>query len=249
MEFKIFLSPSNQTANIYSTKDKTNECVQCERIAQACKDYLESTYDCEVMIANRSDNMNKRVNVASQWGADFYLAIHTNAFTNKTVRGTETYYYSKDIHNESKGFANYLLTEVSSITGVKRSCKANDNLIEMNTPSCIRSYIEVEFHSNPERAEWIVVNVELIGNTIAKSIGTYFNLSGKSKPESNDMIKDDRECSEYDRPTEPESEAQDKEYFVLAMSGAMSKSDANTLADELIKKNFIVSVCQNGKIL
>ena len=151
----------------------TSECEQCERIAKYAYDYLIKNYDCSVEIAERADNMSKRCAEAKDFGADFYLAIHTNAF-NETVRGTETYYHSSDA--EGKKFATALLDKVSELTECKRRTKANDNLIELNTPTCARAYIEVDFHSNPERAAWIVENAQKIGETIAECIAEYYCL-------------------------------------------------------------------------
>lgn len=168
----IFLSPSNQTANV-GAYSNTNECEQCERIAKYAYDYLIKNYDCNVEIAASADNMNKRCEEAKAFGANLYLAIHTNAF-NETVRGTETYYHSGD--TEGKKFAAALLDKVSALTECKRRTIANDSLIELNTPTCTRAYIEVDFHSNPERAAWIVENAQKIGETIAECIVEQYNL-------------------------------------------------------------------------
>ena len=168
----IFLSPSNQTANV-GAYSNTNECEQCERIAKYAYDYLIKNYDCNVEIAERADNMSKRCAEAKAFEANLYLAIHTNAF-NETVRGTETYYHSSD--SEGKKFAAVLLDKVSELTECKRSVKAYDSLIELNTPTCTRAYIEVDFHSNPERAAWIVENAQKIGETIAECIAEYYCL-------------------------------------------------------------------------
>lgn len=168
----IFLSPSNQTANVGAYKG-TNECEQCERIAKYAYDYLIKNYDCNVEIAERADNMNKRCSEAKAFEANLYLAIHTNAF-NETVRGTETYYHSSDA--EGKKFAAVLLDKVSELTECKRSVKAYDSLIELKTSTCTRAYIEVDFHSNPERAAWIVANAQKIGETIAECIAEYYCL-------------------------------------------------------------------------
>ena len=118
--------------------------------------------------------MNERCVEAKEFEANLYLAIHTNAF-NETVRGTETYYHSSD--SEGRKFASALLDKVSELTECKRSVKAYDSLIELNTPTCTRAYIEVDFHSNPERAAWIVENAQKIGETIAECIAEYYCLS------------------------------------------------------------------------
>ena len=204
----IFLSPSNQTANVGAYKG-TNECEQCERIAKYAYDYLIKNYDCNVEIAARADNMNKRCAEAKDFGADFYLAIHTNAF-NETVRGTETYYHSSDA--EGKKFATVLLDKVSELTECKRSVKAYDSLIELNTPTCTRAYIEVDFHSNPERAAWIVENAQKIGETIAECIAEYYCLSKRIDTE---LV-----------------------YIIEAVSGELTPTEAEKIKSELEAMGF-----------
>ena len=204
----IFLSPSNQTANV-GAYSNTNECEQCERIAKYAYDYLIKNYDCTVEIAERADNMSKRCAEAKDFGADFYLAIHTNAF-NETVRGTETYYHSSDA--EGKKFATVLLDKVSELTECKRRTKANDNLIELNTPTCARAYIEVDFHSNPERAAWIVENAQKIGETIAECIVEQYNLSKRVDTE---LI-----------------------YIIEAVSGELTPTEAENIKSELEAMGF-----------
>lgn len=173
---KIFLSPSNQVSNV-GAYPKTNECEQCTRIAEAAREYLKA-YNCEVMLAEQKDNMTERARKATEWGADFYLPIHTNAASATTARGTETFYHSLDTKGEQ--IAKQLLDNMVNLTIVKRRCAAYDSLIELNTPTCTRAYIEVDFHSNPERAVWIVENTAEIAKNIADTIINFFDIKKKS---------------------------------------------------------------------
>lgn len=168
----IFLSPSNQTANVGAYKG-TSECEQCERIAKYAYDYLIKNYDCSVEIAERADNMSKRWEEAKAFEADVYIAIHTNAFSDTTVRGTDVYYHASDVNG--KALAAELFEKISALTERKHQFAAK-NYIELNTPTCARAYIEVDFHSNPERAAWIVENAQKIGETIAECIAAHYNL-------------------------------------------------------------------------
>lgn len=181
---KIFLSPSNQRANV-GAYTNSNECEQCTAIALQVKKFLDKTYDCEVIVATESDNMKTRAQYANSIGANVYVAIHTNAFSDKSVYGTETFYYSTD--EKGRELAAALLEAVGSIVGKKRRARANDSLIELNTPTCTRAYIEVDFHSNPERAAWMQANTELIGNTIAKTIAEHMKLKVKTNAKDVDL--------------------------------------------------------------
>lgn len=180
---RIFLSPSNQTANI-GAYENTNEHEQCLLIAQAAKAYLDANYDCITEIAQKTNNMKTRASYANTVGTDVYIAIHTNAFSDTSVRGTETFYYSDD--KEGKALAEALLEAVGTLTGVKRRAKANDSLIELNTPVCTRAYIETEFHSNPERAKWIKENTTVIGEAIAQCAADFMKLEKRSEQDNAD---------------------------------------------------------------
>ena len=176
---KIFLSPSNETKNIGAYKNfSTNECEQAEKIARSVRDYLEA-YDCEVMIGERADNMNTRIAKAQAWGETVHIPIHTNAFSLASVWGVETFYHSSDA--TGKELATALLNGIGALIGKKRSAKKRDNLIETNTPTCTRAYIECDFHTNPSRAEYIVKNTDKFGEAIAKVLINFYDLKLKPK--------------------------------------------------------------------
>ena len=177
---KIFLSPSNETKNIGAYKAyNTNECEQAERIASAIAKYLDD-YECEVMIGERADNMNARITKAKEWGEDVHIPIHTNAFNDASVWGVETFYHSSD--TKGKELATALLNAIGELIGKKRRAKVRDNLIETNTPTCTRAFIECDFHTNPERAKFIVENVDKFGEVIANTLIDFYQISKKPQP-------------------------------------------------------------------
>ena len=123
--------------------------------------------------------MKTRASYANATGINVYVAIHTNACSNKTVSGTETFYYSAD--SRGKLLSQALLEAVGNITGVKRRVQTRDSLIELNMPLCTKAYIEVEFHSNPEKAKWIKDNTVILGETIGETIANFENIPKKTE--------------------------------------------------------------------
>lgn len=208
----IFLSPSNQTANIYAYGN-TNEHEQCQKIARAAYDYLTQNYSCNVEIADKGWDISKRAEEARAFDADFYIAIHTNAY-NDTVKGVETYYYGGDRQGQS--FAARLLNDMTLIGIVKRRTAAR-TYGELIMPTCARTYVEVDFHSNPERAKWIIENTKLIGERIAKTIVEYFSISPKE-------IEEEKRC------------------IIVAKSPVMTLEEAEKTKVELTAKGYTVEL-------
>ncbi len=248
---KIFLSPSNQKANI-GAYINTNEHEQCELIAQAASKYLLENYICEVNIAEYSDNMKTRAQYANASGTDIYLAIHTNAFRDPAVMGTETFFYSGD--ENGKQLAVKLLDDVAAITGVKRSAKANDSLIELNTPVSARAYIEVDFHTNPERAKWMQENTGFIGETIGRSIAEFAALAKKenTSPQIPEKEEAPIELPQYNEKWVLENidfvfdtlasylkqSSSERKYYRVQAGAYTNKENAERLAEELKKAGF-----------
>lgn len=230
---RIFLSPSNQTANI-GAYGNTNEHEQCLLIAEAAKAYLDANYDCITEIAQRTDNMKTRASYANAAGTDVYIAIHTNAFSDKSVKGTETFYYSAD--TQGKRLAEALLDKVGALTGVRRRVKPNDSLIELNTPTCTRAYIEVEFHSNPERAEWIKKSTELIGMTIAQCTADFMNLAKKeTAPDKDKPAEDEKHEDEV-----PDCKDRDEKWILENIDYVLDTIAKNVKNTDNVKKYYRV---------
>lgn len=213
----IFLSPSCQIHNIYAYGN-TNEHVQCKRIADAVRDYLQG-YDCNVKTAEQAWSIKQRAEEAKAFNADFYICIHTNAASNTAAKGAETYFYPTD--TEGKALAEKLLNDITTLGIAKRRCIAQPTLGELLYPTCTRTYIEVDFHSNSERAKWIIENTTAIGECIAKSIVEYFCISKKK--------------------------AEEKYCKVIAESPVILIEDAEKVKAELTASGYIVELREADK--
>ncbi len=225
MKNKIFLSPSNQRANVGAYRN-TNECEQCTAIASAAAEHLIENYVCEVEIGREEDNMSKRATISELFGSGAYVAIHTNAFSDAAVSGTETYFHSSD--EKGKELASMLLENVSKLTGRKRSCKKNDSLIELNTPTCARAYIEVEFHSNPDKALWIENNTDEIGKVIAETIADFMELETKSE----------EGCSPSDAALPPTTDIERDKKWVLEHTELIFRTLEEAISEPVGEKKY-----------
>ena len=168
---KIYLSPSDQTANKYAYGD-TNEAAQCRRIADALEKALKR---CGFSVKNnKTSSMQARVKESNEWGADLHVPLHTNAYNGK-VSGTRifTYNTSGNGYKCAKKIFEYL-TPVTP--GASESISVYDDLYEVKYTAAPCVYIESEFHDVAIVAKWIINHVEDIAEAICKGICAYFGV-------------------------------------------------------------------------
>ena len=131
MAYKIYLSPSDQTANKYAY-GSTNEAVQCRRIADALEKALKR---CGFAVKNnKTDSMQARVRESNDWGADLHVPLHTNAYNGK-VSGTRIFTYD----NSGRGHkcAKKVFSFLAPVTpGASENISVDDELYEVECPNC-----------------------------------------------------------------------------------------------------------------
>ncbi len=171
MAYKIYLSPSDQTANKYAY-GSTNEAVQCRRIADALEKALKR---CGFAVKNnKTDSMQARVRESNDWGADLHVPLHTNAYNGK-VSGTRIFTYDKS----GKGYkcAKKVFRFLAPVTpGASENISVDDELYEVKYTAAPCVYIESEFHDVAIVAKWIIEHVEDIAEAICKGICAYFDV-------------------------------------------------------------------------
>ena len=171
MEKIIYLSPSDQNANMYAYGD-TNEMVQCCRIADAAEVALKR---CGFKVYNnQTGTMEERVAESNRVGADLHMPIHTNGF-NGVVAGTRIMSYN--LSGEGYKASVAILDALAPVTpGTSENVSARPGLYEIRYANAPTVYIEAEFHDVPKIAKWIIENVVLIGESIAKGVCDYFDV-------------------------------------------------------------------------
>lgn len=169
---KIYLSPSNQTSNLYATNN-TNENAQCTRIANYCKEALNRC-GFNVMVATISDTLVNRCKQSDKFNAELHVPIHTNA-SNTTVQGTRLFCYS--FNDKSYTACKHIMATLAPITpGTSDNISVRTDLYEVRVPKAPTAYIECEFHDNVQSSSWIVNNTDKIGEKICEGICNYFNV-------------------------------------------------------------------------
>ena len=184
---KVYLSPSNQTDNSYAYGN-TNEAVQCGKIAQACKNALERC-GFEVMLG-QYDTMANRCAESDKFGAQLHVPIHSNAY-DKYVSGTRM--FCSDFNGEGYKACKAIFDVLAPYTpGTSENIKEYPGLFEIKVPKAPTAYIEVDFHSVPSVAKWIIEHTTEIGEKIAEGICHYFGVDYKTsvapKPTTSDKL-------------------------------------------------------------
>lgn len=174
MAKKIYLSPSNQNANLYKVGN-TNEMIQCNKIADSAQYHLER-HGFDVKKAPQGQNMWTSINESNAWGADLHIPIHTNAFNGSVTGGTLIMLYSVSGENLKAGQA--IFNQLAPITpGSDYSIRSNTGLAELNSTKAIAVYVECEFHDTEEGASFIINNTDKLGEAIAHGVCDYYGVA------------------------------------------------------------------------
>lgn len=234
MSLKIYLSPSNQSRNLYSY-GSTNEMEQCNKIAESAKKYLEYN-GFQVKKAPKGQEMWTSINESNSWGSNIHVCIHTNAGGGK---GCEVYVYEKA--SKQLKYAQPVYNEISAITqSGDRGIKTADFTEILNTTG-IAVYCEVEFHDNSTTAKWIINNTDNIGKAIAKGL-CKANLQTFKDP------NDEQKPVQPEKPTQPEDAKYSVNDIVNFVGG---KHYSNSNATEAAASNLSagpakITIISNG---
>ena len=138
---------------------------------------MTRTTDRDVYGPNASDGqeLQARVDVAERTpGADLFLSIHCNAFSNPMANGTETYSYYGSI--EGGRLAAILQEELLAAGGLQDRGAKEANLYVLKHSSIPASLVELAFISN-EREEALLTSEDFqnkMAFAIAKGLSRFF---------------------------------------------------------------------------
>ncbi len=168
---KIYLSPSNQPANVYYG-GLGNEKQWCERIAKYAQNALTIAGQ-NAKLANLNLLVSERLREAQMWNADMYIAIHTNGHDG-SARGIE-------VGLGDQRLCSCILDRLVSLYKGKSRGTPKYSFAECNNFK-LSAYCEIGFHDNAEDAKFITQNAEKIGNAICEGVLDYLNPDVKKTP-------------------------------------------------------------------
>ena len=177
MSKKIYLSPSNQTGNKFITGNTSEGAVWYD-IAVRLQKLLEA-YNCEVMLSKPSQTLGVRAENAKAWGADVYIAMHSNAAgtANKGAHGVEVY-YDPNKGTKTKQLAQDVLDQLKTLF-TSRGLKTSSKLIDCYKPAMPSIIGECGFHDNKADALLILNNKDKIAQLYCNALVKYLGLTKK----------------------------------------------------------------------
>ena len=174
-KFKVYLAPSNQLANMYFG-GSTNEAKVCQDIASRVEREL-IVNGIDVKVGKHAQSLLQKAQEAGKWGADVYVAIHSNGSSNGKARGTEAWYYTGSA--KGKKLANAVYVTVEKLVGNGRGVKGNTAYLDLKQPAMPSTIIEIGFHDNKYDAEYITTHKKVIASAITEGICNYFGVGYK----------------------------------------------------------------------
>ena len=175
----LYLSSSNHGKGVNKClKSGCYEDKHTRPMAEAAKKYLEPN-GFEVHIAKASMSVKNRCKEADKLGADWYFPFHTNAFKDASAR--YLLFMCIKTNDEYKKMVNSISKHVEAIYPGKKEAvfKAEDGLIEINTPKAKTVYCEWGFHTNKTDVEKFIHNPDAIGKAFAKAVCDYYGVKFK----------------------------------------------------------------------
>ena len=175
MNIKVYISPSDQTKNIYAGTS-TNEAVQCRKIGRSLEKALDR---CGFYaLCNTTSGMYERIAESNRGDFDIHLCIHTNA-ANKKVTGTRIFVYS--MNGEAYKIAKAIFNELAPLTpGTSENISVNKSWAEIKNTNALCIYIEVDFHDVASVAKWIISHTEAIAESIAEGLCNHYGIKYKA---------------------------------------------------------------------
>ena len=150
------------------------------KVSYLLKDYLEnsgynviltrySDYDLASKNSNnrKSEDINNRLKIINKENVLLYVSIHCNIYSDKRVRGAQTFY--NDSKESNKELSNIIQNKFNTILkNTNRQSKSIKDKYLVDNAKVIGSLIEIGFLSNDE--EFSLLNTQTYQNDIAYCI-------------------------------------------------------------------------------
>ncbi len=129
----------------------------------------------EILGTNNSTSLAARVNAANEWGADYFISLHTNAFSSPSGRGVEAYVFS--VNSTAFTLAEDIVRELSLTTGFpERGIFARPSLYVLKRTNMPSVLVEMGYITNPTEAALMASEPDLFALGIYNGILQYLGM-------------------------------------------------------------------------
>ena len=104
----------------------------------------------ENVLSNKNADLRNRANMANEWGADYFISIHTNSSLNPSANGFEAYVYRLD--SVSEDLAQSIVDSVVSNLGSKNNGVRQANFAVLRRTRMPATLLELGYLTNPTEA-------------------------------------------------------------------------------------------------
>lgn len=109
-------------------------------------------YDDTVLGTDQRSSLETRVNMANEWGADYFISIHGNANENPNIQGSEVYVYSRN--TPAYNLAVDVLDAIVEIVGTRdNGVRENPSLYVLRRTNMPAILVELGYLTNTEDAQ------------------------------------------------------------------------------------------------
>lgn len=137
-------------------------------------------YGMDVVASRTTDvtlSLANRVAAANNWNSDIFVSLHNNSYSDTSVGGTETYYYSGD--PVGKGIADKIQSNLIANLGFNnRGIKSGDGLYVIKYTEMSSLLIEFGFLSNPGEEDTLNKDEyqEIASKSVVDGFLEYYNV-------------------------------------------------------------------------
>jgi len=123
---------------------------------------------------DNTSSLKARTDEANAWGADYFISLHCNAFTEASAHGTDVFVYSAD--SEAYALGERILEKLVAGTGFRnRGMKIKPELYVLRHTTMPAVLVEMGFITNPSDAALLASRPDLFAACIRDGILAYLN--------------------------------------------------------------------------
>ncbi len=146
------LDPGTIYKNIYEKDINLSICEKLQKILEESGAIVYQTrygdYDLSNNTSSRKkSDLNNRVKIINESGADIYISIHLNSIDSSTWSGAQVFY--DDVNDKNKVFADIMQKQLKQDLKTNRKVKELKNILLNRKVKIPGILIEVGFLSNP----------------------------------------------------------------------------------------------------